>query len=83
MAKLKLGPLVDEKSVKLTIELPTAVHRDLVVYAEILRRDNPQSILDPRKLIAPMLARFMTTDRAFAKARRERQTSPCGPMKSV
>jgi hypothetical protein len=83
MAKLKLGPLVDEKSVKLTIELPTAVHRDLVVYAEILGRDNPQSILDPRKLIAPMLARFMITDRAFAKARRERQTSPCGPMKSV
>ena len=83
MAKLKLGPLVDEKSVKLTIELPTAVHRDLVVYAEILGRDNPQSILDPRKLIAPMLARFMITDRAFAKARRERHTSRCGPMKSV
>jgi hypothetical protein len=83
MAKLKLGPLMDEKSVKLTIELPADVHQDLLAYAEILGRDNPQSILDPRKLIAPMLARFMTTDRAFAKARRERQTSLCGPTKSV
>ena len=27
MAKLKLGPQVDEKSVKLIIELPTNVHR--------------------------------------------------------
>jgi hypothetical protein len=80
MAKLKLGPLVDEKTVKLTIELPANVHRDLLAYAEILGRDNPQSILDPRKLIAPMLARFMAADRAFAKARREGHTSRCGPM---
>jgi hypothetical protein len=83
MAKLKLGRPVDEKSVRLTIELPANVHRDLLAYAEILGRDSPQSILDPRKLIAPMLARFMKTDRAFAKARRERQTSARGPMKSV
>ena len=30
MAKLKLGPLVDEKPVRLTVELPAQVHRDLV-----------------------------------------------------
>jgi hypothetical protein len=36
MAKLKLGPLVDEKSVKLTIELPANVHRDLLAYADYL-----------------------------------------------
>ena len=39
MAKLKLSPLVDEKPVKLTVELPAQVHRDLVAYAEILDRD--------------------------------------------
>jgi hypothetical protein len=36
MTKLKLGPLADDKPVKLTIELPAAVHRDLVAYADYL-----------------------------------------------
>ena len=31
MAKLKLGAIVDDKLVRLTIELPAAVHRDLLV----------------------------------------------------
>lgn len=73
MAKLKLGTIADDKPVKLTIELPAAVHRDLLAYAEILARESGQSAHDPVKLIAPMLARFMATDRAFAKARRARQ----------
>ena len=30
MAKLKLGAIADDKPVKLTIELPAAVHRDLL-----------------------------------------------------
>ena len=30
MAKLKLGAIPDDKPVKLTIELPAAVHRDLI-----------------------------------------------------
>ena len=73
MAKLKLGAIADEKPVKLTVELPAAVHRDLLSYAEILARESGQSAHDPAKLIAPMLARFMATDRAFAKARRKNQ----------
>jgi hypothetical protein len=36
MAKLKLGPIADDRPVKLTIELPAAVHRDLVAYADYL-----------------------------------------------
>ena len=70
MAKLKLGGIEDDKPVKVTLELPAGVHRDLVTYAEILARESGQSTIDPVKLIAPMLARFMATDRAFAKARR-------------
>jgi hypothetical protein len=30
MAKLKLGAIEDDKPVKLAIELPAALHRDLV-----------------------------------------------------
>jgi hypothetical protein len=70
MAKLKLGAIADDKPVKLTIELPAAVHRDLLAYAEILARESGQTAHDPAKLIAPMLARFMATDRAFARSRR-------------
>jgi hypothetical protein len=70
MTKLKLGPLIDDKPVKMTVELPAAVHRDLAAYAEILGRTTGQAVPDPAKLIAPMVERFIATDRAFAKARR-------------
>lgn len=69
MSKLKLGPLSDDKPVRITVDLPAATHRDLVAYAEVLGREGGQA-LEPGRLIAPMLARFMATDRAFAKARR-------------
>ncbi|MFZ1964966.1 MAG: DUF2274 domain-containing protein [Roseiarcus sp.] len=78
MSKLKLGAIADDKPVKLTVELPAAVHRDLVAYAEALGRETGQSIAEPPKLIAPMLSRFMATDRAFTKARRGRQAPVAG-----
>jgi len=36
MTKLKLGPLADDRPVKLTVELPATVHRDLAAYAAAL-----------------------------------------------
>ncbi|MCQ8279810.1 DUF2274 domain-containing protein [Acetobacteraceae bacterium KSS8] len=69
MTKLKLSVLADDKPVKATIELSAAVHRDLLAYAEVLGRTTGQPVSDPLKLIAPMIARFMATDRAFRKAR--------------
>ena len=69
MSKLKLGAILDEKPVKLTVDLPAAIHRDLIVYADTLGRETRQTI-DPARLVGPMLARFMSADRAFAKARR-------------
>jgi hypothetical protein len=70
MSKLKLSTLLDDKPVKLTIDLPAAVHRDLAAYAELLATETGQAAIDPTKLISPMLARFMASDRAFAKAKR-------------
>ena len=78
MAKLKLGAVPDDKPVKLTVEIPASVHRDLVAYAEALSRETGQPH-EPAKLIAPMLVRFMATDRAFAKARRSAKTSGSNP----
>jgi hypothetical protein len=74
MEKLKLSAVPDDKPVRLAVELPAAVHRDLITYAEVLGRETGQAV-EPPKLVAPMLARFMSTDRAFARARREKQTN--------
>ena len=73
MAKLKIAALNDEKPIRVTIELPATVHRDLVAYAEILARQGGQPVGDPTKVIVPMLVRFMATDRAFGKARKLHQ----------
>ena len=70
--KLKLSQIPDDKPVKLTIELPAAVHRDLVAYSEVLGRETGKSV-EVVKVIPAMLARFMSTDRAFLKARREKE----------
>lgn len=71
MAKLKLGPVVDEKVVKVTIELPAPLHRDLSDYAQALAQETGQSAPNPEKLIIPMLQRFIETDRGFTRGRRE------------
>jgi hypothetical protein len=70
MTKLKLGVLPDEKPVRITLDLPAALHRSLVAYGELLARETGQTVIEPAKLIGPIVERFIATDRAFAKARR-------------
>lgn len=70
MTKLKLGPLTDDRPVKLTVELPANVHRDLAAYAAALAAETGGEAVTPEKLVAPMLARFMATDRGFSRSRR-------------
>ena len=78
MTRLKLGAIADDKPVRVTHDLPPTVHRDLVAYAEALARETGATV-EPVKLIAPMLERFMATDRAFSRARR---TLPVGSAKA-
>lgn len=68
MAKLKLGPLTDDKPVKVAVELPAELHRSLVEYGRLLAEGGAP--IEPGRLIVPMLERFIATDRGFAKARR-------------
>ncbi|MDR3534800.1 MAG: DUF2274 domain-containing protein [Rhodopila sp.] len=70
MTKLKLGPLPDDKPVKVAIALPASLYRDLQAYADLIGKENSQAAPDPAKLIVPMIQRFIVTDRVFAKARR-------------
>lgn len=68
--KLKLSSVPDDKPVKVTVELPPDVHRDLLHYATIMARETGGTPPEPAKLITPMLQRFMATDRAFARLRK-------------
>lgn len=66
MTRLKLGPILEDKPVKVSIDLPGSLHRDLVAYAEALARKRPGGSRSKR-LIVPMLERFIATDRGSPK----------------
>jgi len=67
---LKLGLIADDKPVKLIVEMPADIFRDLTAYAEVHAAATGQTALPPSKLVVPMLAQFMASDRGFAKLRR-------------
>ena len=69
MPKLKLSAVLDDKPVRMAIDLPADIHRMLVAYAEAMAREGGQPV-EPHRLVAPMLARFMATDRAFTRGRK-------------
>nr|WP_201026317.1 DUF2274 domain-containing protein [Paramesorhizobium deserti] len=53
MTKLKLSAIPDDKPVKITVELPAEVFRDLQAYAAILAKTAGDTTSpDPSKLIA-------------------------------
>jgi hypothetical protein len=72
MTKLKLGPIIDEKPVRITLEVPAALHADLQLYGRLLGEGG--DAIEPARLIVPMLQRFIATDRGFAKGRRTTPT---------
>ena len=53
MQEEKLGPLPDDKPVKVTLELPAPLHRDLVAYAEVLSARSHDYVEAVRALGAP------------------------------
>lgn len=75
MTKLKLSAIPDDKPVRVTLDLPASLHRELATYAEVLSRETGSSVRDPLKLIVPMLERFIATDRGFARSRRSANRS--------
>jgi len=73
VTRLKLSDVTDEKPIKLTIEIPLRLHRDLIDYGVVLNGGDERGAPEPDKLIAPMIQRFIATDREFAKVRRSVQ----------
>jgi hypothetical protein len=72
VTRLKLSAIEDETPVKLALELPAQVHRDLVAYGQALGAETGGKAVEPSRLIGPMVARFMATDRAFVRGRAAR-----------
>lgn len=71
MTRLRLGPIVEEKPVKLSVEFSGALMRDLTDYAAVHARLNGlASPLPLEKLIPPIVDRFIASDREFSKQRR-------------
>ncbi len=70
MTKLKLGPIEDDTPVKISLDLPAALHRDLIAYGQALGSETGTKAIEPVKLIAPMLSRFIETDRGFVRGKR-------------
>lgn len=47
MVKLKLAPLSGDKPVKLTVEIPASLHRDMILYGELLGQAGGQGPSNP------------------------------------
>jgi hypothetical protein len=60
MTNLNLRPRPDNKLVRITVELPTALHRIVIAYAEVLSQPTGQILFNAARLI-------MATDRALRK----------------
>jgi hypothetical protein len=72
MSKLRLGPILDEKPIKLSIEIPAALHRSLKLYAAAIAKESGGTAMEPSKLVAPMLDRFIQGDKAFRRMQNPR-----------
>lgn len=70
MSKLRLGRIIDEAPVKLTIELPGALARSLSDYAALHAKET--GLAEPlgiARLIVAMLDQFVASDRGFSRSR--------------
>lgn len=71
MSKLRLGPIAEDRPVKLTVEMSGPLIRELADYAAVHGRLNGLAEpLSAEKLIPPIVERFIAGDREFNKQRR-------------
>lgn len=73
MTRLKLSDIADEKPVRVTIELSSRLHRELLAYGAALNGGDPKGAPTPERLIPPLIEKFITSDRSFTKIRRSNQ----------
>lgn len=70
MSKLKIAVIEDDAPVKVTLDLPAGVHRDLIDYGKAMAGEAGGKVVEPARLIPEMLRRFMASDRGFTRGRK-------------
>ena len=73
MTRLKLADLADEKPVRVTVELSARLHRELIAYAVAINGGEAKGAPTIERVVPPMLERFVSSDREFAKVRKSLQ----------
>lgn len=72
MTGLRLGPIAEEKPVKLTLEITGELMREVGDYARVhAKLTGLASPLPPERIIPAMIGRFIAGDREFSKQRRK------------
>jgi len=70
MTKLRLGPIIEDKPVKLTVELNGRLFILLCDYSKAHAKETGLAEpLPPERLIGPMIERFIAADRVFSRSR--------------
>jgi len=79
MAKLRLGPIPDDKPISRTVKLSAALDAELSAYAELYAQSfGPVPV---ERLIPAMLEQFMRADRGFrARSKRAETWTQPAPM---
>ena len=75
--RLLLGPLARTDTVKVTVALPFTLKEELDRYAEVHSAAWSKDV-EAADLIPHILALFLSKDRQFKKAIREKKLSPSG-----
>lgn len=75
MTRLKLADLADAKPIRVTVELSARLHRDLLAYTIAINEGDAKGAPSIERIVPPMLERFVSSDREFAKARKGHQST--------
>jgi len=68
MTTLRITEIPDDRPVRVTVQLPADLHRDLLAYAAMVSGGSKD--IPPAKLIAPMIRHFLASDHVFLKQKR-------------
>lgn len=75
MTRLSLADIADEKPVRMSIEIPARLHRELLAYCAALGAGQSAGVPPPERVIPAMIERFISTDRSYARQRKAAQVS--------
>jgi len=70
MTRISLADIADEKPVRLTIEIPARLHRELLAYCAALGAGENAALPPPERVVPAMIEKFIATDRSYARQRK-------------